>query len=207
MKRFFFFLVLAAPFLMAPWACNQSFSVPPSAPAPPPATPTATITPGCQTSGLNIITGSGMLGGPIAIYLTPQPTPTPAWSLMGSLPPHSAGTVLIQTASDWSNYVATSYDPTGSFPIPFNPATQAMVVVAIQEGNYSCPDYYSISSVCNNGSQITVQVDDHQSCCGTVIVISGLLNATASQAVIINTFGLPVSINQTYYPYTGPMCM
>lgn len=203
MKHFYALLVLAALLLLAPLACNQPFSVPPSVPAPPLATPTATITPGCQSTGLNIVTGTGILGG---LYsLTPVATPT--WTWTGNVPPHSTGVVLIQTASDWSNYVSTSYVPTGPFPIPFDPSTQAMVVAAKTWGAYSCPNFYNISSVCNNGTQITVQVDEQQSCCGTVMGYAGFLNSSVFQAVIINTFGLPVSINQTFYPYTGPTCM
>ncbi len=203
MKRIFVFLILAAPLLMAPLACNQPISVPPSAPAPPPATPTATITPGCQTSGLNLLSGSGSLGAPIVYSLTPVPTTTPTWSWSGILPPHPAGIALLQTAADWANYVSGSYTPTGSFPIPFNPTTQAMVVVGT--GGY-CSDSYNLS-VCNNGVQITVQVDDHQACCGTYPVIPGVYSITGFEAVIVDRLGLPVTVNQTFYPWTGPLCL
>lgn len=201
MKRVLVFLLCAVPLLTAPWACKEP--IPPFVPAPL-ATPTATVTPGCQTSGLDILTGSGTLGSPTTLSLTPVPTATPSWSWSGSVPPHPAGVFLIQTAADWNNFVSASYVPGGSFPISFNPATQAMVVVATVG---FCPDIYNISSVCNNGSQITVQVNDHQSCCPTYPVIQGIYNSSGFQALIINNFGLPVVINQTYFPWIGPLCV
>lgn len=201
MKRIFLLLALTTSLLVASLACNQNLLLPPPPPAPS-VTPTPTLTSGCQTSGLNILSGSATLGTPYIISLTPVPTTTPTWSWSGSLPPHPGGVTLIQTASDWANYVSNSYTPTGSFPIPFNPATQVLLVVSV-EG--FCPDTYNLS-VCNNGTQITVQVDNHQSCCPTYISIPGIFNTTGFQAVIVNTFGLPVVVHQTYYPWVGPLC-
>lgn len=34
-----------------------------------------------------------------------------------------------------------------------------------------------------------------------------LLTGISTEAFVINTNGLPVSLNGTYVPYTGPVCM
>ena len=186
--------------------CVKPFG--PLGPPPPPtptATPTATITPGCQTSGFNTLSGSGTLAtGSILLVITPTLTPTPSWTWTGAVPPHPGGYTVIQTAADWSAFVASSYLPAATFPIPFNPATQAMIVIDT-EG--FCPNLFSVSTICNNGNQITVQLDEYQSCCPTVFILSGVLNTTAFKAVIVDNFGLPVVVNHTYFPWVGPLCV
>lgn len=194
----FSFLVLA----LAGGCKNPVLPLPPIPTPVPTMTPTAVPT--CQTTGFTTLSGSGALGQSIgAILGTPTPTPTPSWSWTGSVPPHPAGVFLIQTASDWTAFVASSYVPTASFPIPFNPATQALVVMAT-EG--FCPNYFDVSSVCNTGGQLTVQVDEHASCCPVEIVIHGILATTAFSAVVVDTGGVPVTVRHTFYPWVGPLC-
>ena len=181
-------------------------------PLPPPVptftpTPTATITPGCQTTGLNTLTGGGMYTAFTGFILptgTPTPTPTPSWSWTGAVPPHPGGITLIQTTADWNAFVASSYLPGSSLPIPFNPATQALVVMG-SEG--WCPNYFTVTSICNNGSQVTVQIDENQSCCPVLIYMPGVLQRTLFQAVIVEKFGLPVILNHIYHSWVGPLCL
>jgi len=178
--------------------------VPASAPT---ATPTftPTLTPGCQTSGFTALTGGGTLGSltPGGIP-TPTPIATPTWAWTGALPPHPGGVFLLQTAADWNQFVAGSYTPGAVVPIPFNPATQALVVMGT-EGQ--CPDNFNLTSVCNNGAQITIQVDEFAPCCPTVFVIPGIYNTTGFQAFVVDKFGLPVILNHLFHPWVGPLCV
>ncbi|HUO58569.1 MAG TPA: hypothetical protein VMV05_10385 [bacterium] len=187
--------------------CTHGFHLPPT-PLLPTATPTftATITPGCaNTSNLNILVNYGGGGGGVTLVLTtPMPTPTPTstpTSWIASIPNHFGGNFLLQTAADWNNYLVTSDDPTSTLACPFNPTTQALVICTLW---IPCNGSVTITSVCNNGSAITVNVDQYAGCCGYP---SGYFSCS-TQALVVDKFGLPVNLNVIFHPLpAGFMCV
>jgi hypothetical protein len=69
---------------------------------------------------------------------------------------NSRGQYLLQSASDWAAYVSNSLNPSGSYPIPFDPSTQMLLVISSTHLN--CCSGQDIQRVCVSSSQIVVYV-------------------------------------------------
>ncbi len=97
---------------------------------------------------------------------------------------------IIRTAADWADYVATSFYPTGSYPIPFDPNTQMLIVLSSTSLN--CCHAQNIQQICVTGTQITVYVQWNGG--GSVCVdnVTTFVSGGGSLAAVLSKSSLPV---------------
>ena len=114
------------------------------------------------------------------------------YSVSGVLPVGgTANSGVLRTAADWANYVASSVSPSGSYPIPFDPATQMLVV--IPSTSLNCCHASTIGQICVTASQITVYVTWNGTGTGCVDNAgAGDTSYTESLGVILPASPLPV---------------
>ena len=129
--------------------CKTATPNPTSTPTPLPDTPTPTpiptpiilncLTPvptsGACLSGASLISLTGTL---TTVSYTSNPAMN-SQSVTGSVPVGGlgyGGEYVLQNGADWAALVASSVSPTTSYPIPFNPSTQTMLVIS--RANFDC---------------------------------------------------------------------
>ncbi len=98
---------------------------------------------------------------------------------------------VLQTEADWTNYVASSVSVTGSYSMPFDPATQMMAVISSTALN--CCTAQTIQQICTTSTQITVYVDWNGTGAGCVDNAGfGNTSLTQSLGVVLPKSSMPV---------------
>ena len=103
---------------------------------------------------------------------------------------------MIRTQSDWDAYVAGSSSPGLNEALPFDPATQMLLVIGNAE--YPCSYTSSIQQVCYTIDQVEVHTQTQSLCCGNPPAFPGL--TATSFGIIVPKSVLPVVWSNTYVP-------